>query len=468
MSKQLPERPSLEFLKNEAKALKKSTGQRLSEAQLEVARDYGFRSWPHLKRHVEGYDSARDVFFAAIQAGDRARTNEILDIDPGLIHSHNPHSFGQVPISAATSRSDRPMIDLLLKRGADIDARSDWWAGSFGALDFCSPEIADYLLSKGATLTPHAAARLGMADELQRMIAANPGVVHERGGDGQYPLHFSSSPEIVDILADAGADMDARCIDHESTAAQWRAKEFDVLEALIRRGAATDIFTAVAVDEPKLVEKHLSEDPDSLLRKAAEPGNPMIHHAAPGAPIYVYVLGNLRPLQVAANLDRKKAFQFLFEKSPGPVQLMAACWMGDRSTAESLSKYLPELSAEDLSQVSDAAKARRHDLVRLMLELGFPVDAQDNEGMSPVHWAGFHGDLEGLRTILSFQPDLTLKNGYGGDALSTTCYGSANCWYPDGKYADSVRLLLDSGAPFRSDIHGTDEVNAVLKEYANR
>ncbi|HJP82735.1 MAG TPA: ankyrin repeat domain-containing protein, partial [Fimbriimonadaceae bacterium] len=317
-------------------------------------------------------------------------------------------------------------------------------------------------------LTPHAAARLGMADELQRMIAANPGVVHERGGDGQYPLHFSSSPEIVDILADAGADMDARCIDHESTAAQWRAKEFDVLEALIRRGAATDIFTAVAVDEPKLVEKHLSEDPDSLLRKAAEPGNPMIHHAAPGAPIYVYVLGNLRPLQVAANLDRKKAFQFLFEKSPGPVQLMAACWMGDRSTAESLSKYLPELSAEDLSQVSDAAKARRHDLVRLMLELGFPVDAQDNEGMSPVHWAGFHGDLEGLRTILSFQPDLTLKNGYGGDALSTTCYGSANCWYPDGKYADSVRLLLDSGAPFRSDIHGTDEVNAVLKEYANR
>ena len=58
MSRNLPDRPNLEFLKKEAKTLLESmqrtaTGVQLADAQFALARDYGFDSWPKLKAHVE-------------------------------------------------------------------------------------------------------------------------------------------------------------------------------------------------------------------------------------------------------------------------------------------------------------------------------------------------------------------------------------------------------------------------------
>ncbi len=49
----LPEQPSLEQLRNQAKDLRRTSGIPLWEAQLSVARRYGFTSWARLKRHVE-------------------------------------------------------------------------------------------------------------------------------------------------------------------------------------------------------------------------------------------------------------------------------------------------------------------------------------------------------------------------------------------------------------------------------
>ena len=109
MSKQLPERASLEHLKNEAKALKKQSGQRLAEAQLAIAREYGFPSWAKLKKHVEGYASRRQELFERIRAGDRKRVEELLKEDRWLAQSHDPDRFGEVPIASAASRADRPM-----------------------------------------------------------------------------------------------------------------------------------------------------------------------------------------------------------------------------------------------------------------------------------------------------------------------------------------------------------------------
>ena len=69
----LPARPSLEHLKNEAKQRLKAlrTQDRhaqLTEAQLAVARDYGFASWRALKVHVD--EIIRKRVFAAARAGD--------------------------------------------------------------------------------------------------------------------------------------------------------------------------------------------------------------------------------------------------------------------------------------------------------------------------------------------------------------------------------------------------------------
>ena len=58
MSRNLPARPNLEFLKKEAKSLldvllQRDPAAQLADAQHALARDYGFASWPKLKAHVE-------------------------------------------------------------------------------------------------------------------------------------------------------------------------------------------------------------------------------------------------------------------------------------------------------------------------------------------------------------------------------------------------------------------------------
>ena len=117
------------------------------------------------------------------------------------------------------------MLDVLLDAGADINARSQWWAGGFGLLDSASPDLAAYAIERGAVLDAHSASRLGFLDKLRDLIARDPQLVHARGGDGQTPLHFASTTEIAAYLLGQGADIDARDVDHESTPAQWMVKD---------------------------------------------------------------------------------------------------------------------------------------------------------------------------------------------------------------------------------------------------
>src|SRR5437016_14301681 len=61
----------------------------------------------------------------------------------------------------------REMLDVLLDAGADINARSRWWAGGFGLLHGASPELAAYAIQRGAVVDAHPAARLGMIEPLR-------------------------------------------------------------------------------------------------------------------------------------------------------------------------------------------------------------------------------------------------------------------------------------------------------------
>ena len=142
--------------------------------------------------HTDTADTTNpaDAFFDAVRAGNQAAVAQCLDQDPELVGAHDARSFGATALNHACGRHDLEMVDLLLERGADIDQRSDWWAGSWGVLDSGSPELADALLDRGATLTAHAAARLGRLEDLRALLDADGESVHARGGDGKQPLHF--------------------------------------------------------------------------------------------------------------------------------------------------------------------------------------------------------------------------------------------------------------------------------------
>ena len=167
MSRQLPENPNLEYLKKQAKEMLRSLRQgKLADVQHTLANEYGFATWAKLKTHVETLRlSPAEALTAAVRDSDAARVREVLERHPEVrarIDDPLPdYGFGQHALFAAVQRSDRATIDTLLRAGADIRKRTEWWAGGFGVLDDCDPSLVDFLVERGALLDAHSAARLG-------------------------------------------------------------------------------------------------------------------------------------------------------------------------------------------------------------------------------------------------------------------------------------------------------------------
>ena len=76
-------------------------------------------------------------------------------------------------------------MDVLLKHGADIKAKSQWWAGDFYLLEGASASAAQLLIERGAEITAHAAAEQGWLDWLATAYERDQTIVNQRGGDGK-------------------------------------------------------------------------------------------------------------------------------------------------------------------------------------------------------------------------------------------------------------------------------------------
>src|SRR5205814_1339467 len=137
--------------------------------------------------------------------------------------------------------------------------KSDWWAGGFGVFDDAADEeTVDYLISRGAIVDVFAAAKHNRFDRLKELIEADPALVHAKGGDGKRPLHYAATREMIDYLLDRGAEVDARCVDHGSTAAQYAVKDAQwKTRYLLERGAQPEIFMAAALGDVDLLKKVL-------------------------------------------------------------------------------------------------------------------------------------------------------------------------------------------------------------------
>src|SRR5258708_40315929 len=103
---------------------------------------------------------------------------------------------------------------------------------------------------------------MGRLEDVRRMLSEDPALVHARGGDGQLPLHFAQTAEMAEFLLHRGADINARDIDHGSTAAQWMVRDRpEAARALPKRGRAPDILLAPALADVEHVWRHLDAGP---------------------------------------------------------------------------------------------------------------------------------------------------------------------------------------------------------------
>jgi ankyrin repeat protein len=416
---------------------------------------------------------------------DAARVLEVIEQYPELraaIDDPLPgYGFGQHALFAAVQRSDKATIDVLLHAGANINRRTDWWAGGFGVLDDCDPDMLEFLSERGALLDSHSAARLGLMDKLRELIAADPELVHARGGDGQTPLHFASTVEVAEFLLAKGARIDARDVDHESTPAQYMLRveqkrhyprdRQDVARYLVARGCRTDILMAAALGDADLVRLLLDTDPGCIRMSVSSEWFPMQDPRAGGS-IYIWKLGAHRTAHsVARDFGHEQVFQFLLKRTPDDLKLALACELGDEAIFhEFLSKHpaLPKtLSEADQRKLPNAAQNNNTNAVRLMLEAGWPVDAPGDMGATALHWAGFNGNAAMTREILRFHPTLELKSReYPGTPLGWAIYASGNGWHRDtGDFVATVQALREAGSilpPHAEDLEPSEAVLEIL------
>jgi len=400
---------------------------------------------------------------------DAASFRQLLERRPDLKAKINePVAAFDAPL--ITRVRSREMLDVLLEAGADINARSRWWAGGFGLLHGASPELAAYAIQRGAVVDAHAAARLGMIEPLRELISAEPALVNARGGDGQTPLHFAGTVEVAEYLLDQGVDIDARDVDHESTPAQYMVRDRQqIARGLVRRGCRTDILMAAALGDADLVRRHLDANPDCIHMRVSDEYFPMINNKA-GGTIYQWTLGwYVSAHDVAKQFGHDDIFRLLMDHSPADVKLLAACWADDETAVKSLLSQNPDLAA-GLSdayrrQVAHAARNNNLAAVHVMLSAGLPVDALGQHGATPLHWAAFHGNAEMARVILRRNPPLEPADAdFDLTPLGWAIYGSEHGWYcRTGDYAATVEVLLKAGANIpEKEIGGTEAVREVL------
>jgi ankyrin repeat protein len=397
---------------------------------------------------------------SAITTNDSSAAAQLLathpDLHPRLNDPYPNAPFGQT---------------LLLRHGADVNARSRWWAGGFGVLD-SDHGLHDFLLARGATLTPHAAARLGRLDDLLTLLTKDPSLVHARGGDGQTPLHVAATVEVASLLLDRGADPDALDVDHESTPAQYLIKSHpDVAAHLVARGARTDLLLATALGDEARVRAHLDENPASLRITVSPEYFPMRHPHA-GGHIYTWTLGNHKTAhQVAHDKGHADVLRLLIDRSPAPLQLAAACDLADEPLVDSLCRAGVTPAPEDFARIAAAALNNNTPAVHLFLRAGWPTDPRSQHGATPLHWAAFHGNPDMTAALLAHHAPLELTDhDHHGTPLAWATFGSKHGWHTKtGDYAQTVELLLAAGAatkPFDESLDASEAVRDILRRHA--
>ncbi len=411
---------------------------------------------------------------AAFRADNAEAVRALLERHPALRAMAN-EPVGPSDSPAIVNARSREMLDVLLDAGADINGRSRWWAGGFALLDTADPALAAYAIERGAVVDVHAAARLGMMDRLRELVAADPELVHARGGDGQTPLHVAGTVEAAAFLLEHGAAIDARDLDHESTPAQCMVGDRqDVARFLVARGCRTDLLMASALGDRELVRRHLEADPECVRMQVSHDYFPMIDRRA-GGTIYQWTLGFFATAhRVARKFDHDDVLRLLLECSPADVRLIDACWTCDGDAVRAILAERPEfvrdLSEAGRRQVAHAARNNEPAVVRLMLDCGWPVDARGQHGATPLHWAGFHGNAEMTGEILRFGPALEATDAdFGATPLGWAVYGSEHGWYSGtGDHGATAEALLRAGAKLPARVEGSWAVQEVLRRYAGR
>ncbi len=512
----LPAHPHLGQLRNQAKDLlhaardgdpaaaarlsSVSADLTLASAQLAVAREYGFASWPGLKAAVQ----ARSTEFAALvrefcQASIRdwtGRAARMLAATPEIDGSG---------YAAALVLGDAARVRATLGRNPALATRPDARTGWTPLHVVCA--------SRWHELDPARADGLVAVARLLLAASADPGA-HVGCSTGWSPLRCAvagaANPAIARLLLEHGAvpedsDFYLACFGNDEReslrlllAHAPAPPGSGVLAAPISGGDAATIrlLLEAGVDAGQPAQADLygegySDDPPCPpVYAAVRSGGPaelvdllLGHGADPAAPgpdgRSPYRLASRQgDGEIAALLRRHGAPN---DSTPAE-RLLGAYQRGDRAATRRLRAGHPglpgQLTAGDMgTALIEAAQAGNAAAVELMLDDGFPLDSRsaDDNGATALHGAAYVGSADVTRLLLGRGADLGSRDTtWQATPLEWAAVGSGERPRdnPRPDWPATVAALLDAGASAREvDLSPDDpkpptpEVAALLRAH---
>jgi hypothetical protein len=223
---------------------------RLSDAQLAIAREYGFPSWARLKRRVEKPTFAddlnlphreriEDVTFrravGLLDGGDLAGLRAHLDEHPNLVNQ-------QVLFEGGNYFRNPTLLEFV----AENPIRN-------GTLPANIAQIAEVILNAGAKQNPSA------LNETLELVCS-----------GRVPRESGVQLRLIELFCEHGADP------NQAMPAALAHGEFEAVNALIRRGGLVNLTVAAAMgrmeDARRLLEGAGGEDRHRALALASQFG----------------------------------------------------------------------------------------------------------------------------------------------------------------------------------------------------
>jgi ankyrin repeat protein len=257
----LPARANLEHLKNEARQLLKTLRSqspevrrevrrevRLSEAQLLVARSYGFPSWRKLKAYVDALHDFGQQLINAVHAGDLETIRKILDSHPELVNAGTDLPRQERPsdtvamrlVHLAIAEAKVDVLRLLIERGADLNARNaDGRLPLHDCFELDHDNYAKILLDAGAVPDVCAAAVYGMHHRLQQILEGDPAQANDltTGNSALGWAVYGKQPKSATILFQHGAIADRPPYDAHAWGPASGVASIEVTRVLLEHGA---------------------------------------------------------------------------------------------------------------------------------------------------------------------------------------------------------------------------------------
>lgn len=503
----VPERPDLDQIRRQAKELRDAVragepdavarlaefglpGTTLSDAQLVIAREHGFPSWPALKAAVDARlaDVAQrvDTFLrssvrgqlrtavsilvedpaiatydirTALVLGDVDRVRAELARDPGFVHRRDDEWGWPALLAVCNSRWHRDpkrgeglaeIARLLLDAGADPNTT----IGTPGERGYCTALFGSAGCANNVAITRLLLDRGAVPDDSTLYLAA-----------------FDRSHECLRLLLPHAHDLAA------STALSATISIDDIegtrllLDAGVdpNRPLPADLFGDRYTEEQAIgtvgaaVEFASPDHARALVEAGADPNAP----GRNGYPPYRLALRRGLP-DLAEWLAAHGAVPDITDTD----RLLAALLRGDRTEAQRLADV--DVSAADQSLAfMRAAEAGDVEAVTLMLDLGFDMAVRDSEdGATPLHRAAYAGSADVVRLLIARGADVDVADArYSSPPLDWTIVGSGTHERekPHSDFVATARALIEGGA----DLSGiswdekppSDEVAALLATY---